>query len=40
MNGELVIDEGMSIQIDYKNQVLEILKTQDNLEIVHFIGGG
>ena len=29
VNGELVIDEGMSIQNDYKNQVLEILKTQD-----------
>ena len=29
VNDELVIDEGMSIQNDYKNQVLEILKTQD-----------
>ena len=29
VNGELVIDEGMSIQNDYKNQVLEILNTQD-----------
>jgi hypothetical protein len=29
VNGELVIDEGMSIQNDYKVQVLEILKTQD-----------
>ena len=29
VNGELVIDEGMSIQNDYKNQVLDILKTQD-----------
>ena len=29
VNGELVIDEGMSIQNDYKLQVLEILKTQD-----------
>ena len=29
VNGELIIDEGMSIQNDYKNQVLDILKTQD-----------
>ena len=29
VDGKLVIDEGMSIQNDYKNQVLEILKTQD-----------
>ena len=29
VNDELVIDEGMSIQNDYKNQVLDILKTQD-----------
>ena len=29
VNGVLVIDEGMSIQNDYKLQVLEILKTQD-----------
>jgi len=29
VNGKLVIDKGMSIQNDYKNQVLEILKTQD-----------
>jgi len=29
VNGELVIDEGMSIQNDYKVKVLEILKTQD-----------
>ena len=39
VNGELVIDEGMSIQNDYKNQVLEILKTQDKYakEIGQFI---
>ena len=29
VDNKLVIDEGMSIQSDYKNQVLEILKTQD-----------
>ena len=29
VDGKLVIDEGMSIQNDYKLQVLEILKTQD-----------
>ena len=29
VNGELVIDECMSIQNDYKNRVVEILKTQD-----------
>ncbi|MBT7558706.1 AAA family ATPase [Candidatus Woesearchaeota archaeon] len=29
VNGKLVIDEGMAIQNDYKNQVLDILKTQD-----------
>ena len=29
VDNKLVIDEGMSIQNDYKNQVLEILKTQD-----------
>jgi len=29
VDGRLVIDEGMSIQNDYKVQVLEILKTQD-----------
>jgi len=29
VDGELVIDEGMSIQNDYKVKVLEILKTQD-----------
>jgi|SRR5210317_831669 DNA polymerase III delta prime subunit len=29
VDDKLVIDEGMSIQNDYKNQVLEILKTQD-----------
>jgi DNA polymerase III delta prime subunit len=29
VNGKLVIDEGMSIQNDYKVKVLEILKTQD-----------
>ena len=29
VGGKLVIDEGMAIQNDYKNQVLEILKTQD-----------
>ena len=29
VNGKLVIDDGMAIQNDYKNQVLEILKTQD-----------
>src|SRR6056300_1861758 len=28
VDDKLVIDEGMSIQNDYKNQVLEILKTQ------------
>ena len=29
VGGKLVIDEGMAIQNDYKNQVLDILKTQD-----------
>ena len=29
VGGKLVIDAGMAIQNDYKNQVLEILKTQD-----------
>ena len=29
VDGELIIDEGMSIQNDYKVKVLEILKTQD-----------
>ena len=29
VDNKLVIDEGMSIQNDYKNQVLEILKTQE-----------
>ena len=29
VNGKLVIDEGMTIQNDYKLQVLDILKTQD-----------
>ena len=37
VNGELVIDEGMSIQNDYKNQVLEILKTQDKKNSFKYI---